>query len=55
VTDTKIKELRAFAKEYKNYAKKMPTDPYATRWMMISEALAFQADALEASKEEEQT
>jgi hypothetical protein len=47
VTSTKAKELRGFAKEYRNYAKTMPTDPYATRWMMIAEALTFQADALE--------
>jgi hypothetical protein len=49
---TKSKELRGFAKEYADYAKKMPTDPFATRWLMIAEALRFQADALEKEEKE---
>jgi hypothetical protein len=52
---TKIAELRGFAKEYRNYAKKMPTDPFATRWIIISEALTFQADALAEELEKEKT
>jgi hypothetical protein len=31
----------------------MPTDPFATRWAIISEALTFQANALAREIEEE--
>jgi hypothetical protein len=44
----KIAELRAFAAEYHHYATRMPTDPFATRWHIIAEALTYQADGLEA-------
>ncbi len=43
---TKARELRAFAKEYEHYASKMPSDPYAHRWITIAEALRYQADEL---------
>jgi hypothetical protein len=43
----KIAELRGFAKEYRQYAKTMPTDPFATRWHILAGALLYQADGLE--------
>lgn len=43
----KINESRSFAKEYRNYARTMPNDAFATRWNMIAEAFEFQADAIE--------
>ena len=43
---SKVAELRALAKQYQNYADTMRKDPFATRWMVIAEALRFQADAL---------
>ena len=44
----KVAELRGFAKEYRDYATKMPTDPFATRWQIIADALNYQADGLES-------
>jgi hypothetical protein len=44
----KVAELRGFAKEYRDYATKMPTDPFATRWQIIADALQYQADQLES-------
>jgi len=44
----KVSELRGFAKEYRNYATKMPTDPFATRWHIIADAMHYQANGLEA-------
>ena len=43
----KVAELRGFAKEYRDYATKMPTDPFATRWQII-DALHYQADRMES-------
>lgn len=34
-------EAVRLAKEYKNYADKMPTDPYRRRWEIISAALDY--------------
>jgi hypothetical protein len=43
----KIPELRGFAKEYRNYSRTMPTDPFALRWALIAEAFEYQADGYE--------
>lgn len=44
----KIKELRAYAKEYHNFSATMPSDPFAYRWKLIAAAMTFQADSLES-------
>lgn len=40
---TEREEAAKLAKEYKNYADKMPTDAYRRRWEVISAALEHYA------------
>lgn len=44
--DADIKEILKIAAELMNYARTMPTDPYARRWRLCAEALISKANAM---------